>query len=243
MALKFHWVCLSHLSYLPEPQVDANHFQSLLEKERVRLQNLCDEWDNKASGPTIPNETKDHIRSVIGKAWLLMNKKGRFQQFSGLIEDCRSKAGDKVTTCADLQVKESIDLLWIVFFKIVILLQGYWDMMYIQIEEVIEAFEGLKSLEATNWVMPEVKEPEQENKKPLSRKRPIITGIKKPAKASASLKAMMAAKRRELKGEEAVPPSSPLAPLAEGEKVFDGGVFFSVRSPLRKIPAKSRLNN
>ena len=80
-------------------------------------------------------------------------------------------------------------------------------MIYFQVEDVVAAFEKLSVLEANNWEAPAVVN-EQENKKPVSRKRPMpkksekaVAG-KKPAKASASLKEMMAARRREMKGEQ-----------------------------------------
>ena len=41
----------------------------------------------------------------IGKANLLMNKKGRFEQFRSLIHNCEFGLGEKETTCMDLQVK------------------------------------------------------------------------------------------------------------------------------------------
>ncbi len=50
------------------------------------------------------DETAGQIRATIGKARILMNKKGRFQQFQDLIKNCEFGYGEKKTTCTDLQV-------------------------------------------------------------------------------------------------------------------------------------------
>ena len=49
-------------------------------------------------------DTAGQIRATIGKARILMNKKGRFQQFQDLIKNCEFGYGEKKTTCTDLQV-------------------------------------------------------------------------------------------------------------------------------------------
>lgn len=51
------------------------------------------------------------MRTAVGQARLLM--KERFKQFSGLVDDCDLGRGEKVTTCTDLQ--------------------GFWDMVYYQV--------------------------------------------------------------------------------------------------------------
>lgn len=51
------------------------------------------------------------MRTAVGQARLLM--KERFNQFSGLVDDCELGRGEKVTTCTDLQ--------------------GFWDMVYYQV--------------------------------------------------------------------------------------------------------------
>ena len=54
---------------------------------------------------------RGQIRTVIGQAVLLMNE--RFKQFSGLVDNCEFKTGEKETTVTDLQ--------------------GFWDMIYFQV--------------------------------------------------------------------------------------------------------------
>lgn len=53
------------------------------------------------------------MRTAIGQARLLM--KERFNQFSGLVDDCELGRGEKITTCTDLQ--------------------GFWDMVYYQVSD------------------------------------------------------------------------------------------------------------
>lgn len=52
------------------------------------------------------------IRTVIGQAQLIISQ--RFKQFSGLVDNCEFKLGEKETTCTDLQ--------------------GFWDMIYFQVQ-------------------------------------------------------------------------------------------------------------
>ncbi len=85
--------------------VDAAHFRGLLHSETARLASLCARWEARAGGaPAPPEETVGQIRAVVGKARLLSNPKGRFEQFSGLVEQCHAGAGEKKVTVMDLQV-------------------------------------------------------------------------------------------------------------------------------------------
>lgn len=65
-------------------------------------------------------EIAGEIRVTIGKANILMNKKGRFQQFQYLIRNCEFGYGEKKTTCTDLQ--------------------GFWDMKNFQVKDVNKSF-------------------------------------------------------------------------------------------------------
>ena len=50
------------------------------------------------------------ILCVVGQARLIMSE--RFVQFSGLVDNCEYKQGEKETTCSDLR--------------------GFWEMIYFQ---------------------------------------------------------------------------------------------------------------
>ena len=82
-------------------------FRNLIKTQSERLTELCDVWDAKLEtlGDKASDEVVGQIRSTIGKARLFMFKKGRFEQFKGLVDNCEFGTGDKPTTCSDLQVK------------------------------------------------------------------------------------------------------------------------------------------
>lgn len=97
----------------PEEAVkDVNYFKKVLEVTNQSLTQNCSEWEQKLEA--LPKSQRNYedisgrIRLTIGKANLLMNKKGRFEQFRGLIHNCEHGLGEKETTCMDLQVGFSI---------------------------------------------------------------------------------------------------------------------------------------
>lgn len=86
---------------------------------------------------------RDRMRTAVGQARLLM--KERFGQFSGLVDDCEFGRGEKITTCTDLQ--------------------GFWDMVYFQVEDVDRKFNALKEAEGRGWT---------EEKKPAPRQKKLV---------------------------------------------------------------------
>ncbi len=206
----------------------------MLSKENVRLLGLVDLWESKLPS-CASEEAVGHIRSAVGKARLLVltNPKGRFKQFQGLVDDCQHGRGDKPTTCTDLQ--------------------GFWDMIFYQVEDVDGLFNDLKVMEGNGWAAkPKEDETKKENRV-VKRKRKAATSIQKSSVerrcANAGLKKMMAAGRKEVEADkkkaasasllEATTPSSVLRPVNKSvEKVFEGG-FFAVRSPVRPTSASA----
>lgn len=69
------------------------------------------------------------IRLAVGQSKLFINE--RFKQFSGLIDDCELKRGDK-------EIKEED-------------LAGFWDMIYYQVEDLKNKYVALEELERNNW--------------------------------------------------------------------------------------------
>ena len=113
----------------PEKSSGVARFRELLKSETERLTSVCEAWEAKVASSkkkaSDPEAVEGHILSAVGKARLLMNKKGRFEQFSGLIDNCEFKKGEKETTVMDLQ--------------------GFWDMIYFQVEDVDRLFGELVS--------------------------------------------------------------------------------------------------
>ncbi|XP_061765068.1 disks large-associated protein 5 isoform X2 [Nerophis ophidion] len=209
-----------------ESKHDVPYFRSEINNETDKLTSLSAQWEPKVEDVSIPEEMRDRMRTAIGQARLLM--KERFNQFSGLVDDCELGRGDKLTTCSDLQ--------------------GFWDMVYFQVEDVSRKFDALKEAEVRGWV--EEHKPQTRQRKAV--KKPVVPPTKPPgtkagAKSGlAAIKAAMRAKKQAAEAEEAskvagdpqdeaTPPEGPqsqVAPQATDTVVFDGG-FFSVESPAR----------
>ena len=86
---------------------DVSYFKNILKKNDDAMAHFVKVWTNKVNEMERSNVKDDvcgKIRSTIGKAILLTNKKGRFEQFRTLIENCEFGLGEKATTCMDLQV-------------------------------------------------------------------------------------------------------------------------------------------
>ena len=84
-----------------------SYFKDILKKYDDTMAHFVKVWTNKVNEMERSNVKDDvcgKIRSTIGKAILLTNKKGRFEQFRTLIENCEFGLGEKATTCMDLQV-------------------------------------------------------------------------------------------------------------------------------------------
>ncbi|KAM7371036.1 hypothetical protein PAMP_010536 [Pampus punctatissimus] len=209
-----------------ESEHDVPYFRSEIASETDRLVSLCALWESKVEDESIPEEMRDRMRTAIGQARLLM--KERFNQFSGLVDDCELRRGEKITTCTDLQ--------------------GFWDMVYYQVEDVIKKFDALKEAEARGWAEEHKPQPRQRKvvKKPAAVPAPSKpTGTKAAAKSRlAAVKAAMKAKQQAAEAEKAAAnteddpglSSQEPQPQAEaqttGTVVFDGG-FFQVESPAK----------
>ena len=215
-----------------EPQHDVAHFRSLLTSETERLTTLCQLWEEKlkqkVSVASVDEEVEGEVRSVIGQARLVMAE--RFSQFSGLVDNCEFKRGEKETTTTDLM--------------------GFWEMIYFQVIDVDKKFQKLKEIEENDWKLV-VPKPVQVKKKPTKK---AVNVLQKPA--SSSLKAMIAAKRkaagipsvdkplslREMMAQKRAEMVTKKKDEREKEKamlasdnLFDGG-FFQVVSPVRPSP-------
>ncbi|KAM9832335.1 disks large-associated protein 5 [Neosynchiropus ocellatus] len=166
-----------------ESKHDVPYFRSEISKETERLTSLSAHWELKVEDESIPEEMRDRMRTAVGQARLLM--KERFNQFSGLVDDCELQRGEKITTCTDLQ--------------------GFWDMVYYQVEDVTKKFEALKEVEARGWV---------DEHKPPPRQRKVV---KKPAAVPPKAAGTKAAARSRLAAVKAAMKARQLA--AEAEKV------------------------
>ncbi|XP_017561046.1 disks large-associated protein 5 isoform X2 [Pygocentrus nattereri] len=205
-----------------EPQHDVSYFRAVMADETKRLTGLSEMWELRFDDASIPEEMRDRMRTAVGQARLLM--KERFGQFSGLVDDCDLGRGEKITTCSDLQ--------------------GFWDMVYFQVEDVNKKFNTLKEAEARGW---------QEETKPVTKlkkvvRKPPVAGGKTGAGSGAStaaksrLAAVKAAMKAKAAAEKAAVASddtpsasdAPANPLATQTVIFHGG-FFQVESPVKVV--------
>uniref|UniRef100_A0A4W5Q4N9 Discs, large (Drosophila) homolog-associated protein 5 n=1 Tax=Hucho hucho TaxID=62062 RepID=A0A4W5Q4N9_9TELE len=210
-----------------EPEHDVPYFRSVVVSETESLTEFCQQWEPRVDDASVPEEMCDRMRTAVGQARLLM--KERFGQFSGLVDDCELGRGEKITTCTDLQ--------------------GFWDMVYYQVEDVNKKFGALKEAESKGW---------QEESKPPPRQRKVVKKlpsalVAKPASGAvaksrlAAIKAAIKAKQQAARAAQAAGPGSavddpapaPEDPQAETQApeppvvVFQGG-FFQVESSVRR---------
>ncbi|XP_063104028.1 disks large-associated protein 5 isoform X3 [Cavia porcellus] len=195
---------------IPEPQHDVPYFRNILRSETEKLTSHCLDWDRKLE-LDIPDDAKELIRTAVGQTRLLM--KERFKQFEGLVDDCEYKRGQKETTCTDLD--------------------GFWDMVSFQIEDVNKKFINLMKLEESGWQ-------NSTTSKKVLRKKPVpCTGSQRSAEdgARAAARSRLAAVKNAMRER-----------LRQGTKgaeagaadciVFDAG-FFRVESPAKSFSVLS----
>ncbi|XP_045422660.1 disks large-associated protein 5 isoform X2 [Lemur catta] len=201
---------------ISQPQHDVPYFRNILQSETAKLTSHCLEWDKKLE-LDIPDDAKDLIRTAVGQTRLLM--KERFKQFEGLVNDCEYKRGEKETTCTDLD--------------------GFWDMISFQIENVNQKFNNLTKLEESGW------QNNNYTSKKVFRKK-IVSGIASKPKQDDSgriaarnrLAAIKNAMREKIKQEEHAEAAASIIPKEVDKIVFDAG-FFRVESPIKSFSGLS----
>ncbi|NXH66704.1 DLGP5 protein, partial [Hydrobates tethys] len=196
-----------------EPEHDVPYFRNILRSETERLMSQCLQWDGKFE-LDIPEDAKDLIRTTIGQTRLLIAE--RFKQFEGLVDNCEFKRGEKETTCTDLD--------------------GFWDMVNFQIEDVNKKFDNLKKLQDNEW------QPLDVPSKAIVKKKTIPNGVSKPKLGAAGrtaarnrLAAIKAALRDKIKHGGAADCTQE-GKLPEEEKVIFEAGFFRIESPVKTFP-------
>ncbi|XP_054423016.1 disks large-associated protein 5 [Pteronotus mesoamericanus] len=201
-----------------QPQHNVPYFRNILQSETEKLTSHCLEWDRKLE-LDIPDDAKDLIRTAVGQTRLLM--KERFKQFEGLVDDCEYKRGKKETTCTDLD--------------------GFWDMVSFQIEDVNQKFNNLTKLEESGW---QNNNNNNTSKKVLRKK--VVSGIASKPKqddggriaARNRLAAIKNAMRERIKQEEHAEAAASVVSKEVDKIVFDAG-FFRVESPVKSFSGLS----
>ncbi|PSN36351.1 hypothetical protein C0J52_16154 [Blattella germanica] len=127
------------------------YFRSVLKTETERLESLCDEWRNiQSTTLDLPPDVSDLIEVAVGMTKLLTKN---FRQFKGLVHMCENgpKEDEKPVMCSDLD--------------------GFWDMMYMEVENLDCRLKNLNDLKSNNWVE---KVPEERKKKKTKKTKPRV---------------------------------------------------------------------
>ncbi|CAH6779135.1 Dlgap5 [Phodopus roborovskii] len=199
-----------------QPQHDVPYFRKILQSETDKLTSHCLEWDKKLE-LDIPDDAKDLIRTAVGQTRLLIME--RFKQFEGLVDNCEYKRGEKETTCSDLD--------------------GFWDMVSFQVDDVNQKFNNLIKLEEAGW-----RNNNNPTKKVIRKKTvPVRTNKAKQdddgrVAARNRLAAIKNAMKERLKEEERAHVATMGTPKKAETIVFDAG-FFRIESPVKSFSALS----
>ncbi|XP_076233364.1 uncharacterized protein LOC143178525 [Calliopsis andreniformis] len=149
----------------------AQYFQFLLNKETDKLNELCKKWEKVKDEAEMTEDAQYQINQAIGQTNLLIRKK--FERFRSLVSDCETGKGEMLVTCKDLQ--------------------GFWDMMYMEIQNCNSRFEKLEKLYAQGWEEEEEKLPS----KPVNKKKTTVKNKIIP-KRSSSLRTFLMEKKKKM---------------------------------------------
>ncbi|KAH8340225.1 hypothetical protein KR067_013743 [Drosophila pandora] len=221
------------------------YFRLQLENEVKRLHSLCSEWEAYSR----ENETRlmetggmDMINVTIGQTRLLTSKK--MMQFSGLIDRCEEGATGKNRKpddgSEDTKPVQPEDL------------EGWWDMLRLQSENVDKRFDNLNRWKANDWVDPDAVVEEVKEAKPEPKAKPKLTRnmkIKSKAKPSSSLQQFLRkahADMKKTKVEEVQETSNaPSTPKRRSSRVFvvrDRKSFSPARTVIRMSTGEGRTS-
>ncbi|CAL4088249.1 unnamed protein product, partial [Meganyctiphanes norvegica] len=169
-----------------EGELSITHFRNTVTSETEKITMTCKSWrELLTTSESLTEEIQGDINVAIGQADLLM--KQRFGQFSRLIDQSENKTGEKEITCQDLD--------------------GFWFMVYPQVQDVYRKFLRLETLKNNKWVEEEIAAPPTKisvvKKKPvavLTKPKPLVSG--KTGSASSSIRAHMLAAKKKLKEQQ-----------------------------------------
>lgn len=112
-----------------EEKYTVKYFENALNKEKNRLQKLCEEWTEIQLQDDITEDIRYQINQAVGQTTMLITKK--FKKFHNLISFCERNSDDTLITCMDLH--------------------GFWDTMYIEVKDCDSRFAKLEKLRARCW--------------------------------------------------------------------------------------------
>jgi len=191
---------------------NGTFFRNILKMTRTQLTGECEIWNKilEENCDLLDEPTKGDIRTVIGQAHLVMKERGK--QFEGLIDNHEFGTSEKTINSSDLQ--------------------GFWDMIYFQVEDVNNKFQALFKKKNNDWKEEEVVIAPKPKVKKIKRTA-VKNNDTESSKAKAEvLKAKRAAARKRLAAVKASMKSGNNN-NAQSKSTFDAG-FFKVESPVKK---------
>eukprot|EP00794_Sanderia_malayensis_P003479 gene3479-3977_t len=109
---------------------DGQYFLDILKSEIDRFTSLCQRAEKDITENSLSEEVSGKLRATIGKSQLLLTKK--FKQFEKLCnENIEASPGKKRPMSTDLE--------------------GFWDMVSIQVEDVNKMFAHIDEMRQNDW--------------------------------------------------------------------------------------------
>ncbi|KAJ8963089.1 hypothetical protein NQ318_018553 [Aromia moschata] len=115
---------------------DGHYFIKILEEQTDRLLELAARVEGEISTPDLSEEIVGKLRSTAGKARLLVSQK--MQQFKGLCTNNINQASSSISVGEAFPTTNED-------------LQGFWDMVMLQVDQVDALFKEIDCLRSNNW--------------------------------------------------------------------------------------------
>lgn len=151
----------------------VEYFEHLFNKEKNRLQKLCEEWMEIQLRSDISEDIRCQINQEVGQTTILITKK--FKKFHDLMLHCQ-KNKDNMVTCTDLH--------------------GFWDMMDIEIKDCDSRFAKLEKLRARCW------QEDHQSSVAISTRKKIVTPARKSSLRMSAILSGRKKKMAEIQGSE-----------------------------------------
>jgi len=213
--------------------VSVECFEKLLEREKSKMVSTCQLWEAKLRhmASEIPEALQGMIRSAVGQGRQILAE--RFPQFRDLVDRCEKGVGLPMVLVSDLQ--------------------GFWEMIDIQVRDVQQKFSAVSDSESNGWSLPLADEEvvvtmTTITKAPVGNQRKSSRCRSAPSRG---LKELIVQRRKKIQTDQAVevqievgdqiePKAAQLSPLPL--KTFDGG-FFTLSSPAIRLLGEARTRS
>lgn len=195
----------------------ACYFRLQIKSETDRLLELVDKWlaVKEADGDLIPTEFIDLIDVTIGQTRLLISNK--FEQFRGLVDKCEAAVKLHPVRPEDLE--------------------GFWGMVYMQVENCNARFDRLDTLKANDWTDPDIKVTKT---KKLKTNGGIVKAKGKKRRSNGMLSKMLDEARKKMK-ESKENDSKKMDVSQVGPSIFSMSRKRSLLVHANDSPAKAKL--